>query len=70
MVPQDLTDVLAAHVLGPTVHDYHNVHIPENHIFDTNCYTYSYHSAANQEVGCLKCLYQLLKILVLLSRVQ
>ena len=31
MVPQYLTDVLAAHVLSPTVHDYHNVHIPEKY---------------------------------------
>ena len=31
MVPQDLTDLLAAHVLDPTVHDYHNVHVLEKY---------------------------------------
>ena len=31
MVPQDLTDVLAAHVLDSTAHDYHNVHVLEKY---------------------------------------
>ena len=35
MVPQDLTDVLAANVLDSTVHDYHNVHIPEKVLWES-----------------------------------